>query len=526
MNFEQNKKGQENVTLKKILIRSGMSPLDTFSADEIIKRNAIGNNVGNLIYAYSIFRNMTTDDVELFSDYYGQNPNDAERINETYDAYVFPLANAIRKSFIPTLQRYTALIERLTIPVYVIGLGMQFPYEPNISEKRPYDDDVKRFVKAVLDKSSILGLRGQITSDYLSYLGFKEGRDHQVIGCPSMYTFGNNINIRDLHLSESSSISVNMTPAADQKVLEFLDCLSHTFNHLHFVPQDIDELLLTYAGAPLLGASINSKLANYPNSLYSHVYKNGKVKYFLNAPTWIEHMKTVDLSIGTRLHGNVAPTLAGTPSITIPIDARMRELSEYHNFPRVSPEKINGNTRLEELIKKVDFRSVEKSHQKNYENFISFLAKNGIDHIYDRNTEGVKQPLEIKLESIQLKQPIGPITSCSSDEMRDRLEKGFEIMLSKSEKIKENFNKKIKDRDKTISSLRNKLKNQDGGITDESTPYVDFKKEIEEKDVFILKLKNDIEKKNMKIRNMESSRSWRITMPLRRFSKKISGTER
>lgn len=99
-------------------------------------------------------------------------------------------------------------------------------------------------------------------------------------------------------------------------------------------------------------------------------------------------------------------------------------------------------------------------------------------------------------------------------------------MLSKSEKIKENFNKKIKDRDKTISSLRNKLKNQDGGITDESTPYVDFKKEIEEKDVFILKLKNDIEKKNMKIRNMESSRSWRITMPLRRFSKKISGTER
>ncbi|WP_313427544.1 polysaccharide pyruvyl transferase family protein [Siminovitchia terrae] len=476
--------------MKKIIVRSGMSPLDTFSADEIIKRNTIGNNVGNLIYAYSIFRNITTENVELVSDYYKKNPNDADMINETYDAYILPLANGIRKSFIPSLKKYTALIEKLTIPVYVIGLGMSFSYEPNIREKRPYDDDVKKFVKAVLEKSSMLGLRGQITSDYLSHLGFKEGRDHQVIGCPSMYTFGNNIKIRDLKLSDSSSISVNMTPGADQNVLEFLNGLSYKFNNLNFIPQDMDEFLLTYAGAPLLGKSINSKLTNYPNSLDSLVYKQGKVKYFLNAPTWIEHMKNVDLSIGTRLHGNVAPTLAGTPSITIPIDARMRELSEYHNFPRVSSEDINGDTRLEELIEKVDFRSVEKSHQKNYDNFISFLSKNGIDHLYDKNADGVKQPLEIKLESIQLKQPIGPITTCSAGEMRERLEKGYEIMLSKTEKIDASYKKIIKAKDNSISKLKNNIE----------------------------KKNEDIKKLKTKTKSMENSRSWKLTKPLRSFS--------
>lgn len=478
--------------MKKILVRSGMSPLDTFSADEIIKRNAIGNNVGNLIYAYSIYRNMTTDNVELVSDYYRKDPKDADMINETYNAYIFPLANGIRKSFIPSLKKYTELIEKLTIPVYVIGLGMSFPFEPNISTKRPYDDDVKKFVSAVLERSSMLGLRGQITADYLSYLGFKEGVDHQVIGCPSMYTFGNTIKIRDLHLNESSSVSINMTPAANQNVLKFLNGLSRKFNHLNFIPQDMDELVLTYAGTPLLGNSVNSTLDNYPNSLNSEVYQEDKVKFFLNAPTWIEHMKTVDLSIGTRLHGNVVPLLAGSPSITIPIDARMRELSEYHNLPRVSSEEVNGNTCLEELVEKVDFHAVEKTHQKNYDNFIRFLAKNSIHHIYDRNADGVKQPLEKALETIQLKQPIGPITACTADEMRDRLEKSYKVVLSKREKTDKNYTKTIKAKNKTISVLQN---------------------DIKKKNVKIKRL-------NLKISNMENSRSWKITRPLRHFATK------
>ncbi|KFN89257.1 hypothetical protein TMUPMC115_2548 [Tetragenococcus muriaticus PMC-11-5] len=241
--------------MKKILVRAGMSPLDTFSADEMIRRNAIGNNVGNLMYAYSVFRNLTTENVKLEADYYRADPADADMINENYDSYVIPLANAIRPSFIPTLKKYTALIEKLNIPVFVVGMGMAFPYEPNVKQERPFDGDVKRFVSAVLEKSNILGLRGQITADYLSYLGFKEGRDHMVIGCPSMYTFGDNIKIRDTELNDNSSISMNMTPAADQKVLKFLNGLSKRYKNLEFTPQDLDEMILTYSGTPFFRRS-------------------------------------------------------------------------------------------------------------------------------------------------------------------------------------------------------------------------------------------------------------------------------
>ncbi|MDN6835729.1 MAG: polysaccharide pyruvyl transferase family protein [Lactococcus lactis] len=482
--------------MKKILVRAGMSPLDTFSADEMIKRNSIGNNVGNLMYAYSIFRNLTTKDVELIPDYYRSNPADADMINETYDSYVIPLANAIRTSFIPTLKRYTALIKKLKIPVFVVGMGMAFSYEPNVGQKRPFDDDVKRFVSAVLEKSNILGLRGQITSDYLSYLGFKEGRDHMVIGCPSMYTFGDNIKIRDVELNNNSAISINMTPKADQKVLKFLNDLSGQYKNLEFTPQDLDEMILTYSGMPFLGAAVNSKINNYPNNLSSDVYKNNQVKFFLSAPSWIDHMGTIDLSIGTRLHGNVAPILAGTPSIAIPIDARMRELTEYHNFPRIPANEIHEDMELEELLEKVDVHSVEKSQKRNYDNFINFLNKNGIENVYRYNSEGWKAPFDEKLEKVNLKEPLTPITSCGAEEMSERLQKSFGIIVPKQEKEKNNNNKKIKAKNKTISKLKNDLDKKD--------------KELGEKN-------QQNEELTLKIQTMENSKSWKLTKPLRSF---------
>lgn len=509
--------------MKKVLVRAGMSPLDTFSADEMIKRNSIGNNVGNLMYAYSVFRNLTTENVELDADYYRKDPDDANRINETYDAYVIPLANAIRPSFIPALKRYTALIERLKIPVFVIGMGMAFPYEPNVKQERPFDGDVKRFVSAVLEKSNILGLRGQITSDYLSYLGFKEGRDHMVIGCPSMYTFGDNIKIRDTELDTNSAISINMTPAADQKVLKFLNDLSGQYKNLEFTPQDLDEMILTYSGTPFLGGAVNSKVSNYPNSLNSAVYKNNQVKFFLSAPSWIKHMGTIDLSIGTRLHGNVAPILAGTPSIAIPIDARMRELTEYHNFPRVPANEIHEDMKLEELLEKVDVHSVEKNQQKNYENFINFLDKNGIENVYHYNSEGLKMPFDKKLDLVNLKEPLTTITSCDADEMAERLQRNFDIIVPKQEKEKSSNGKKIKAKNKTISKLKNDL--------NEKTEELN---ELRELDKNTAKLKNDLDKKteelneknrqneelNLKVQDMENSRSWKLTKPLRNLGKK------
>src|SRR5699024_4340902 len=176
--------------MKKYLIRSGIAATEIKRPEEMILKNLIGGNIGNLIYAYSIYRNLMTEDVEIIPDRYRIDEKDADMINKNYDAYIIPLADAFRESFVENLKKYTRLFEKLTIPVIVIGVGIKAPVNKNVKDGFSFDKEVKEFVKAVLKRSNIVGVRGQITADYLSYLGFVEGVDHTVIGCPSMYAFG------------------------------------------------------------------------------------------------------------------------------------------------------------------------------------------------------------------------------------------------------------------------------------------------------------------------------------------------
>lgn len=72
---------------RKILIRAGLSPLDHSSVSDIIRNNMIGGNVGNLVYAYSLFRMLMRDeDTVLVPDYYKAesglfSDRDADRIS-------------------------------------------------------------------------------------------------------------------------------------------------------------------------------------------------------------------------------------------------------------------------------------------------------------------------------------------------------------------------------------------------------------------------------------------------------------
>src|SRR5690625_857186 len=236
--------------MKNILMRSGMSPMDTFDASHIILNNSIGGNVGNLIYAYSVFRTLMTEGTTITPDYYKIDHKQAEEINEKYDCYIIPLADAFREDFIPLLRRYTKLIKKLKIPVIVIGVGLRAPFEPKLNEGFPFDEDVKAFVKAVLEKSSIIGLRGEITSKYLTRLGFREGIDHTVIGCPSMYAFGRDLHIRDTNITKESMICVNSSRLSPKNVLDFMTRGMEEYPNHYCIHQCMKEMKLTYLGSP------------------------------------------------------------------------------------------------------------------------------------------------------------------------------------------------------------------------------------------------------------------------------------
>ncbi|MBS4223377.1 polysaccharide pyruvyl transferase family protein [Lederbergia citrea] len=435
--------------MKNILIRAGMSPLDTFDAARMIVDNSIGGNVGNLVYAYSIFRTLMTEETTITPDYYNYDPKRADEINEKYDCYIIPLADAFREQFVPSLRKFTKLIKKLKIPVIVIGVGLRAPFEPKLNEGFPFDKDVKDFVSAVLEKSSMIGLRGEITSKYLSGLGFREGIDHTVIGCPSMYTFGRELHIRETNITKDSIVSVNSSLLSPKNVLDFITRGMEEYPNHYFIPQWMKEMKLVYAGTPSVAKSSD----NYPVKMSDPTYMNDRVRFFLNVPTWLDFLRQADLSFGARLHGNITATIAGTPSILLPKDARMRELAEYHSLTHVMANEITDKTKLSDLIEKVDFQSPTKKQGENFDKYISFLNKNNVNHIYKDTMTPAIVPLEEKLSKIELQPPLTTISGCTLEEMVERWEKYFPFE-----------EKKLADKDKIIKEQRKRITEQDKAL--------------------------------------------------------------
>lgn len=432
---------------KKVLIRSGMLPFESISTLDMLNHDKTGTNNGNLIYQYGISRTLMNKGTEIYSDKYSTDVNNYSEINEKYDCYVIALADAFRDDFRPALRRYTQLINKLTIPVYVIGAGVRAPVHVDIKNGFSFDEDVKNFIKAVLNKSQTVGLRGQITSDYLTHLGFKEGVDHQVIGCPSMYTFGRNINILRPELNSNSFISINASTISNDNEMNFIYKISEQFNQHCFIPQYYKEIFLSYLGGP----SIGKTALKYPGDISSKFYMSGKVKFFMNAPSWFDYMRKADFSIGTRLHGNIVATINETPNITIVRDARMKELADYHSLTHVMADQINDKTNLQDLIDSMNFEQVSIKQRENFDNYINFLNKNEIDHIYKNDINRNDAPLDYLVNSLQFEPPITPITIVNDIEKFDRLNKGLKIMQNKFIKEKETI---TKSKDKIINSLK------------------------------------------------------------------------
>ena len=447
--------------MKNILVRAGMSPLDTFDANEILMKNSIGGNVGNLIYQYSVFRTLMSEGVNVEPDYYSQDAAKADEYNKKYDCYIIPLADAFREAFIPALKRYTNLIKRLTIPVIVVGVGLRAPFEPKLNEGFPFDEAVTEFMKAVLEKSSMVGVRGQITADYLTRLGFKEGVDHTVIGCPSMYSFGRELIIRETNITKDSLISVNSSRMSQDHVLDFITRGMKEYSNYYFIPQWLKELELVYTGA----RGIAKESDNYPVKMSDEAYMRDRVRFFLNAPTWIEFMKDVDLSFGARLHGNITATIAGTPSILIAKDARMRELAEYHQLTYITKNDIREDTKLSDIIESADFQRPTKYQGKNFDHFISFLDKNGLNHIYKNGANPNYAPLDEKIDSINLQQPLITIAGCTLEEKVDRWESYYPLVDARNAKREKKIMTELRKANKTINTQKETIRKQKATIT-------------------------------------------------------------
>lgn len=429
-----------------------MTPFDNFNPSKVIGENSIGGNSGNLVYAYSVYRALMTEDTKIDSTYYrlDYSEKEIEKINEKYDCFVIPLADAFRDSYANSLRAIARIVRMLKIPTIVVGVGLRAPFEPDLAKGFPFDDAVKEFMDAVLEKSAIVGVRGQITSDYLTRLGYIEGKHHMVIGCPSMYMYGRDLNIRDTKITKDSLVCMNNSAISPKNVLDFLDRSSHEFSNLYFIPQRLNELKMEYFGIP---NPKDQNKPNYPHNIDHYLYDEDRVRFFINFREWNRFLSKADFSFGARMHGNISSVVSGTPSLIIPKDARMRELSEYHNLTRVASGDIKKDTNIWDLIEKADFKAPCKNQYKNFDNYRDFLNLNGLDNIFINEDNPIDTPFDKKIEEAKLQPAVTTYNSCSRDEQIMRTDEYIKYSNSTVKKL----SNKINDQNKIINSKSVKL---------------------------------------------------------------------
>ena len=360
----------------RILMRSGKSPDERYSPASALAINYIGNNLGNLVFTNASHWLMNTANQETISSHLRIEPNDADWINENYDAYVIPLANAFRQSFKDKLQAITDLIKKLDIPVMVLGVGAQVPLGNDFSHLKSMDQDVKNFVKAVLEKSARIGVRGEATKEYLTLLGFSEV---DVIGCPSMFIHGEYVPLNQSgtysQITSESRIALNFSPYV-RKCESLVERSYKSYPRLDYFVQDIETMQTVVSKTPL---ESTGKFSGIPNYFQHPLFLQGRVRFHVDPISWMNDLRNYEFSFGTRIHGTIAAITSGVPATLIAHDSRTTELAEYFGIPYLKATELMPETSVSDLFEMWDSSKLLNGHAARFAAIKNFIEANGFE---------------------------------------------------------------------------------------------------------------------------------------------------
>ena len=350
------------------------------SAEATLAKNLIGNNVGNLVFSQAVFRLLSTESNDLKTSRLVN--ESAAQINAGYDHLVIPLANAFRKSFLDSLNAMSDLLEQVTIPVSVVGVGAQATLKGSVRSADQVEPAVQRFVRAALKRSPSIGVRGEFTQAYLRDLGFADD-EIDVIGCPSMFMYGPDLNVqrRTAALGPESRVALNISPYVKAMGPISVDH-AERYPNLDYIAQDHLTLNLLLRGIYPSEAGAAATTTDVPVTLEHPLIRQDRVRFFLDPRTWIQHLTAYDFSFGTRIHGNIAAVLAGTPALVLAHDSRTLELAEYHRIPSrtlTDPENIDAAA----LYAEADWEPLNRGHAERWQTFSAFLARHRLSHVYE-----------------------------------------------------------------------------------------------------------------------------------------------
>jgi hypothetical protein len=190
----------------------------------------------------------------------------------------------------------------------VLGLGINGMKNENVLFEK-LSDSSRNFIRFLKVNNVAIGCRGNETKDFLINLGF-ESENLFLTGCPSLQL------IKPIPLKLNPNLSRILVTGA---LIERLDLVEDFENpgidKILFVPQTLDSFMQSL------------ELSK----------RDQRIEIFLPTSynSWKDKLKKwePDLSIGTRLHGNLMALSLGIPTLFMSGDIRTREVTRVANLP-------------------------------------------------------------------------------------------------------------------------------------------------------------------------------------------------
>ncbi|MEF9907683.1 polysaccharide pyruvyl transferase family protein [Streptomyces sp. P9-A2] len=391
--------------MKRILIQAGNNPFNVPTVESTLVLNSIRGNVGNLMYTNAAYKHMSVPGAEIIVDnthFIDLTTADADRINDECDVFVLPMANAFKSKFVRHMHILADLIGKLKVPVVVLGVGAQATLKYDTEFLKPVDEAVKRFIGAVLDRSASVGVRGEFTQRYLAELGF---RDVDVIGCPSTYFHGPKYRMENpfgktLPAGARIALSTALRLANADLASSINESILKQHPDLTYFAQEGRDIQTLYWGDTSTAARQYTPMPD----LGSHpLISSADVCVPLEPHSWIDELTEYDFALGTRIHGNIAALVAGTPAFVFAHDSRTLELSRYHHIPHRIITELDADVNVAELYAETDYSAFNENYDEGFQRLLDFMTKNGLENTYEHGDGG--QEYEKGISALDLPQP-------------------------------------------------------------------------------------------------------------------------
>lgn len=267
---------------------------------------------------------------------------EVDRVNAEYD-YVFLRGS----NYINSEMRWPAATEqvlsKLKIPVLAFGVGAQAP----VTGKLQLSDESKRMWRLIADKSVTVGVRGTYTAEALWDIGIRNTR---IVGCPTAFRALNpdmRIDLPPLERIKKVGVTmrreVSKAYARDVQIYltkhrQMVKDLAARFDTVLMMQGEVEEKKLLWGTEE---QKAEAWTALHKQEWLKQWYFDDGMDELYRTRLWYSDIvadyenlvRSKDMVLGYRLHGNLMALSNGVPSVYFSYDSRTAEFAETFGIP-------------------------------------------------------------------------------------------------------------------------------------------------------------------------------------------------